>query len=510
MVSGAATADAAPSDIHGHCAPPALSEILRNLYLEERSGTLVIGRSGVEKRVTLERGMIAAASSSLEDETLPAFLAQRGLLSPEESQALRRLDDGRVAQALLDRGRVSGEEMTRAVRDLAQQVLTSVFRWEELEYRFLEGAAPPSPVPTNVMVSLELIIRALRSMAGFDQVKQAMLRQERAVRLADDLYLPFDQLSLTPIEGFLVSRIDGHTRPRDVLAQLPPAEEEPAARFMFGLLILGLAQFHPPIGPGMLTCAFLMRGDEEKRRREEMERHEVHAFYQVCCSGDAAATLGVRDGSSPDDIKRAYEQKKERYDPGRYLRRVQVDLREELQIIEARLLEAFLALRGRALEARQAPAPGERGAPTEYDVTGKRKELSKTENQSMEEVRRQMAERYLSRARDYWKLGDIYNCIRYCEFAQSHHDNDASVHSLLGQALALNPDHRWQRRAEAALARATELEPFNASHFVALGELYRNNSLFSKARKQFEKALELVPSHAQAQQALKDLPAGKN
>ena len=509
-MSESSSAAAAPSGIRGHCTPPALSEILRNLYLEERSGTLVISRSGIEKHVSLERGMIAAATSSLEDERLPAFLAQRGLIRPEEAESLRGLDDCRAAQAILSRGCVPGEMLTQAVRDLAQQVLTSVFHWEELEYHFQEGEALPWPVPTNVMISLELIIRALRSMAGFEAVKQAILRQERAVRLSDELYLPFDQLSLTPIEGFLVSRIDGHTRPRDVLAQLPPEEEETAARFMFGLLILGLAQFHPPIGPGMLTCGFLLRGDEEKRRREENERHEIHSFYEVCCAGDAAATLGLHEGSTPDDIKQAYEQKKERYDQGRYLRRVQVDLREELQIIEARLLEAFLALRARALEARQATISGDRGSAAEYEITGKRKELSKTENQSVEEVRKQMAERYFNKARDYWKMGDIYNCIRYCEFAQSHHDTDAAIHSLLGQALALNPDHRWQRRAEVALVRATELEPFNPHHFVQLGELYRNNSLFSKARKQFEKAIEILPSHAQARQALKTLPASKN
>ncbi|HZM69048.1 MAG TPA: DUF4388 domain-containing protein [Candidatus Cryosericum sp.] len=501
---------AAPPDLRGHGTPPDLSEILRNLYLEERSGTLVISRSGVEKRIFLERGMIAAATSSIEDERLPAFLAQRGLLRAEEARSLKGLEDCRAAQALLSRGSVQAEGLSRAVLDLAQQVLTSVFRWEELEYHFVEGEAPPWPVATNVMLSLELIIRALRSMAGFDAVKQALLRQERAVRLSDDQYLPFEQLSLTPTEGFMVSRIDGLTRPRDVLAQLPPSEEEVAARFLFGLLILGLAQFHPPIGTGLLTCDFLLRGDAEKRRREQNEREEIHAFYQTCCAGDAAATLGVRDGSGPDEIKRAYEQKKERYDAGRYLRRVQVDLREELQIIEARLLEGFLALRARALEARQAQAPGERASATEYDVTGKRKELSKTENQSVEEVRRQMAERYFAKARDHWKLGDIYNCIRYCEFAQTHHDDEAAIHSLLGQALALNPDHRWQRRAEAALIRATELEPFNANHFVFLGELYKKNGLFGKARKQFEKAIAILPSHAQACQALKDLPSGKS
>jgi tetratricopeptide (TPR) repeat protein len=502
-----ASAPASVPELRGHCTPPVLSEILRDLYLNERSGTLVISRSGVSKRVVLDRGMIAAATSSLEDERLAVFMVQRGLLPPAAADVLKGVEDRRVAETLLSRGAVSAEALSGAVRELAQQILTGVFRWEELEYRFLDVEAAAWPVPTNVVISFELIIRALRSMAGFDDIKQAIVRQERAVRLADDLYLPFDQLALMPNEGFLLSRIDGHTRPRDILALLPPAEEEPAARFLFGMLILNLAQFHPPIGVGMLTCALLLRGDEEKRRREENERDEIRAFYQACCTGDAASTLGVSEGASPDDIRKAYEQRKERYDIARYLRRVQVDLREELQIIEARLLEAFLALRAKALSVRHAPGADEAAAESAVNVM--RKELTKTEKQSDADNRRQLSDQYFTRAREYWKMGDMYNCIRYCEFALSHHDGDAALQSLLGQALARNPDHRWQRRAEAALVRATELEPFNPQHFVQLGDFYRSHNMLSKARKQFEKALQILPSHVEAQQALKSLPVGK-
>ena len=508
-MTGTATAPATPPELRGYCAPPALAELIRDLYLEERTGTLVISRSGVEKRIVLDRGMIVAATSSLEDERLAPFLAARGVIREDEALALRGLDDRRAAEALLGRSQITAENLTRAAHELAQQVLTAVFRWEELEYRFLEGESSAWPIATNVLISLELIVRAMRSMAGFEPLRQAMLRQDRAVRLADDLYVPLDQLSLTPIEGFLVSRVDGQTRPRDILAQLPPTEEEAAARFLFGLLILGLAQFTPPVGPGLLSCSFLLRGDEEKRRREETEKDQIAALYRMACSGDATALLGVHEGSTQEEVKAAYEQKKERIDPGRFLRRVQIEMKEELQIIEASLLEAFLAFRGKALEGLRPQAAAGKQPALDFEVMAKRKELSKTATQSKQDEDRMLAEQYFTKAREYWKMGDMFSCIRYCEFARSHHESDAAVHSLLGQALARNPDHRWQRRAETAFVRATDLEPFNANHWVQLGEFYCQNKLFAKARKQFEMALQILPSHAQAKQALRDLPATK-
>jgi len=506
-MTSASPAPSAPRTLRGHCAPPALAELIRDLYLEERSGTLVISRSGVEKQLILDRGMILAATSSLDDERLPAWLATRKLIMPDEAEALRRLDDRRVADTVARRGNVDPETLAGAVRELALQALTAVFRWPELDYHFVEGAPEPWPFTTNAVQSFEMIIRALRSMAGFEQVRDAVMRQDRAVRLAEDQYLPFDKLSLSSIEGYLLSRIDGRTRPRDILAQVPPSEEDAGGRFLFGLLILGLAHFHPPLGPGMLSCSHLVKGDEEKRRREEAELTEVRACYAVAKSGDLAALLGVEPGATKEEIRAAYETKKERFDGGRFLRRVRTELKEELLIIEASLLEGYLALRGRALEA--GTSDGRKQAVNMDELTV-RKGLNKTRNQADEEERVRLAEVYLAKARDYWKLGDVYSCVQYCEFARSHNDGVAAVHALLGLALARNPDHRWQKRAEAALMRATEIEPFNPSHWVGLGDFYRNLQLYGKARRQYEKALKVQPTHLQAHEALKNLPAKRD
>lgn len=509
-MTGAAIAAAGPGPLRGHCAPPALAELIRDLYLEERTGTLVISRSGVEKQLILDRGMILAATSSLEDERLPAWLVTRGLIDAAAASSLRHLDDRQAAEAVVKRGGVDAEGLAAAIRDLGLQVLTAVFRWEEMDYAFVEGDLVAWPFTTNAVQSFEMIIRALRSMAGFEPVREAVLRQERAIRMAEDQYLPLDRIPLSPIEGYLVSRIDGRTRARDILAQVPPSDEETGTRFLFGLLILGLAQFHPPLGPGMLSCAHLLKGDEDKRRREETEMAEVRACYALVHRGDHAALLGVSSGAGQADIRTAYEQKKERFTASRFLRRVQVELREELQIIEARLLEAFLELRTRALDARKSAGVPEGKSPVDVESLGMRKELNKTERQSDVEEGHRLAGIYLAKARDFWKLGDVYSCIRYCEFAQTHNAKDPTVHSLLGQALARNPDHRWQRRAEAALIRAAQLESFNPAHWFNLGEFYRQNRLHGKARRLYEKTLQLQPTHVEAQQALKDLPRGKD
>ncbi len=502
-----ATSAAPGSADRGFCTPPSLAELIRNLYLEERSGILILSRSGSEKRVWMLRGMILWASSSLEDEGLPAFLAQRGLIRPEEAEALKGLDDRQAGEALVARGQVAVATMRQVVRDLTQQILSAVFRWEDLAFSFEEGPVPVGLMESNVVVSFELILRALRLMGGFDQVREAMLRQERAIGLSDKPYLPLEQLGLTSLQGYLVSRIDGRTKAREILSLVPPADEESAARFLFGLLILDLAKFIPPIGPGLLSCEDLVRGEDEKRRREERERKQILDYYTLACKDDGVTLLGVQEGADQDQIKVAYQALRDRFEPTRFLKSVQVAMKEELQIIEARLIEALLAARSLGLgPVRKSSGSSDRDASPNLEIMALRKELTKTEKQSFEEERLRLAEQFLTRAREYWKVNDFFNCLRYCEFSISHNPNDAGAHGLLGQALSRNPDYRWQKRAENSLLRAAELEPFSPAHWMNLGEFYRSHALVSKARKNFEKALEILPSHAEARHALESLP----
>ena len=123
--------------------------------------------------------------------------------------------------------------------------------------------------------------------------------------------LGFETLTLAPIEGFLLSRVDGQAKVRDVLAQVPQADDEAAARFLFGLLILGLVTFAPAISAGPLSCRDLVRGEEEKKKREDRERSEVTEFYRVVQQGTPQTILGITEEATQERVKTAYLERKE-------------------------------------------------------------------------------------------------------------------------------------------------------------------------------------------------------
>jgi tetratricopeptide (TPR) repeat protein len=139
------------------------------------------------------------------------------------------------------------------------------------------------------------------------------------------------------------------------------------------------------------------------------------------------------------------------------------------------------------------------------EIAGKRKELSKTQTQEHAEEQIRRAEQFYLKAREYFKSKDYYNTVQYCEQALKGNDADARYHFLLGQTLVRNPDYRWQKRAENCLQRAAELDPWNAEHFVQLGNFYRAHNLLRKAKKNFMRAAQVMPSHPEARKALSEM-----
>jgi cytochrome c-type biogenesis protein CcmH/NrfG len=71
---------------------------------------------------------------------------------------------------------------------------------------------------------------------------------------------------------------------------------------------------------------------------------------------------------------------------------------------------------------------------------------------------------------------------------------------LLGRALAKNP--KWRKQAEEAFSRALEINRFDAESYVALGELYLEGKLETRARKMFEEALAVDPDNVRALEML--------
>ena len=496
--------------MQSHFSSQTLAEIFRDLYLGERSGVLKLTQDPVEKRIHFERGLIHFADSTDAAETLGARLVGEGRISSGALAEVQGEDLAPVelSQALLNRGLVAKDVLCRTMHEIVDTVVQSVFEWEGGSAHFHETEPTAEFFDADVLSTFGVILRGLFKMAGFAPIREAMLGLDNKLRLRKPTPLPLERLTLSPAHGFILSRVDGTTAVKDVLSILPDGEDELAARFIFGLLVMGVLEYEPPLVEGPFRVANILRDHADRRALERMQEQTIDQAYRQMRTQSPNEVLGVTASASRSAIERAYEEAKALFSRERILPSVREKYRSELAVIESRLIEAYLKLTQPDRQDRSAAANAERAGPS-ADVRGDdllvRVEMDKTKSKLAAEESKRVAETYFSKARRAMREGDYHSAIQYGKLAVSYHDSDARYFFLLAECQVRNPEARWQRMAEQNYSRATELDPWNVEYWISLGRFYKKRGLNLRARRQFEEALKLVPAHKTATEELETL-----
>ncbi len=472
------------------------AERLRDLFVGEWSGRAVFRRGSEERALCFHRGMIVFGSVGGGGDAIGARLVEQGAISAgaldeakrsaEESQ-----DPRQIYAALVHRDLVTKDTLQSAVREATIGIVRELFAWERGEVRLEAGNEDPGVLDADVRATLELILGGVAVMSGFDRVLVAMTGLDHRLRPKRRSPIPLERLALSPTEGFVLSRVDGNSSARDLFAMLPPDEEEPAARFLFGLLVLGVLEYDPPIGGGSFRVGDLLRDHADRQAVETVQEKLVRRVYEQVRHQNAYELLSVAPGASATAIERAYEAMKEPLGKDRLLPEVRERFRNEIALIESRLIEAYLTLTQPETHRPQVVTTKE--PDIEVDDLLVRVEMDKAKSKLAQEQASKVADAYYSKARRAMRDGDFHNAVQYGKLAISYNQTDARYYSMLADCLARNPDARWQRLAEDNYTRATQLDPWNAEYWMGLGRFYKKRGLFIRARKQFEEALKLVP-----------------
>jgi len=488
--------------MEGRFVPVDLAELVRDLFLSERTGWLELScPGGPTLSFEFRLGMLQYGEGD-EDEELGRRLVREGRIS---SAALAEAIAAGAAprdlgSRLIAKGFISPETLAESFQAALTSLLCRAFRGDAGVWKFREGEVPDPVVEPDILHTVDSLFQAVAGMVGFTAVRNALLAIDRPLILRAGQGIPVERLNLTPVQGFVLSRLDGTLSMPELLAAIPPQQEEPTCRFVYALLLLGAAAYEPRLAPGAFKTSLIVAEHSRDEAREQEEEEFIRERFQTTAGASPYATLGVLEECTWEEVQAAYRARKEEIASAKFLEKVRRQHRSELRIIEGRLVQAYLAIQVVLIPGRRAEAevPGESLDPTR----AVRREVSKSEvKEQMDEAERQ-AESYYQKARKYYQQGDYHNCIQFGRLAITQCEPVARFHILLGEAQARNPDHRWQKLAEQSFSRAVDLDPWNADALVTLGQFYRRQGLAMRARRQFEKALELLPTHAVALEEL--------
>ena len=226
--------------------PSRLLRLLREIYIGGKSGHLHLAVAGERKSLRILKGQIVQGSSDKAGEHMGDVLVRYGLITQadlERAVAIVLRERRRLGAVLGELGLLERSRVAEAVGLHAREILfnaigrpgvTCVF--EELADSLLETDIV-CPISTG-----QLILEATRRILDPDLVRTVLGDLGRVLVLSPDPQLRTQKITLTPADGFVLSRVDGSSSARDVMAVVPlPAED--AERSLFSLLCTGIVDY---------------------------------------------------------------------------------------------------------------------------------------------------------------------------------------------------------------------------------------------------------------------------
>jgi len=346
-----------------------LPGVLRQLYVGRATGRLLLERSGQRHGLRLSSGHILNAETNAREDRMGSLLVASGRLTEGDVKratgfALR--DGKRVGAVLVELGLLDADGLEEAVSRHVQHVLRKAFAWNDGRYEFheeTEGEARQGDVTLRLSTG-ELILQAARSVHDPDVVRYKLGSLDRRIALSNDPLLRFQHISLNPVDGYVLSRVDGRSSMRQIVTLIPLPEAE-VHRSLFGLVCTGvidiLADEPKPARPGArrpeppaptgLVLADVPHQPPPSRDEKtqplpalDQRRLEILGIYESLGRLNHFGLLGVGREASQPEISEAYARLARRFHPDGHHEPALSDLRAPLEAIFARLGQAYEVL----------------------------------------------------------------------------------------------------------------------------------------------------------------------
>jgi tetratricopeptide (TPR) repeat protein len=544
----------------GDLAEGVVPALLQELYVGRRSGTLELARGEERQRLRFRRGHIVNAHTNVVEERLGEMLVRRGLLSEEDLARATEIvlrEKRRLGAVLNELGLLNASGLEDAVALHVHEMLAKVFTWPDGVYSFVEE--PEEATTEELILKLstgDLILEAVQAVRDPEVVREALGDLDRVIAPSADPLLRFQQLTLSPADGFVLSRVDGTTSAREIM-QLIPLPPEDTQRSLMGLLATGVVEYvrglrrprdasrgapapvreapgDPNVGPATpppesaaspapapsappassaptaapapevpVAPTTPIEGKGAERRQEILDA------WDGLKSRNHFEVLGLPRSATEADVKEAYFRLAKRFHPDVHHGASLGDLRDKLEAVFIRLGEAYDVLRdtrkrGDYEQRLGRPRPPQAPAGPEAPVAA----AEPTEPERDPEANARAAEVAIRQAEKLYEKAEgesaenkpkLYaDAIRLVEPALAAAVGRFRVRGRVTLARCYLRNPLWAKRAEGELQAALREDPKAVDALALLAALYEEHGLRARALSCYRRVLEIDPEHADA------------
>ena len=235
------------AEFRGRLKALSCADILEFLRVLNRRGLLSLTSGGASIGLYLRKETIVHATSTRATDRLSELLVRWGLITREQcDDAMRRAASGeKLGRAFLGAGGLNPRGLMEARRRQVRQIATSLFEWEEGDFVFHEGEAPPDAEVEVDLPITEMLLEGIRSVRNPALFLKRMPFDDWVFEAIPDDGLPQD-IGLEPHERYVLRLVDGARTIGQVCALSEFGPEE-TLRTIFLLFVVGRLKMHAQV-----------------------------------------------------------------------------------------------------------------------------------------------------------------------------------------------------------------------------------------------------------------------
>ena len=252
--------------------PVGVPGILRALVRADGTGPLRFTRGRVIKTVYLQGGRLIFATSNDPDDRLGEMLLRKGLISYRElEESVKAIRAGkRQGTALVESGSIRSRDLVEGVTEQVQEIVYSLFLWEDGAYEFVEGDLPTREVILLRMPTEDILMEGIRRVERWSRIQAGAGTLEQRYALSPEATAILQSMSLSKDELSLVALLDGASTLEEICAASRQSDFV-ICRAVWGLWVTGV----------------LDRVPQDEVERRTLEKTQPHA--------EAAGTAVARE-----------------------------------------------------------------------------------------------------------------------------------------------------------------------------------------------------------------------
>jgi tetratricopeptide (TPR) repeat protein len=456
--------------------------LLKDIYAGRKSGRLIARRGPRERILAFQDGGLIFAMTNVPEERLGAILVNMGRLSPEDAETIPSLAAaGRmVGESLIAKGLITHKDLYEALLAQMSHISMALFTEDEAAFRFEER-----PRLVDVDFEMKMYVPQLIELG----IREMECRPSLIEFLGPKIPVAGgggSAKTLSADEKMLLAALDGRRTAEDISFSAP-MDPKVFWKTLYLLHCLDLVELKEPAPAPPADSS-----PEPEKEPEPPEAPVIPADIQAAIREtietygrlgqiDYYQLLGVTRTAGQEEIKKAYFKMARRFHPDRFGRHSDPELRDKIDAVFDAVTKAYRTLTSsdkRAMYGSKMAGP----APSDDKDRGKNAEIRFRQGKTL------------------FSQGRYEEAQVLLEEAVRLKDDKGDYYLLLAMAESKVPS--LCKKAERNFLRAIEIEAWNPEAHVGLGYLYKKEGLALRARKQFERALEIDPDHKAARQGL--------